>query len=193
MKENQKDTLEHSEKKCVTVIKKICMLGDPAVGKTSLVSRYVYSMFDDNYLTTIGAKVSKKSILIKHPRYDFDVDLKLMVWDIAGQQTFDWVKPLYFLNSAGAPIICDLTNKKSFESLEKWINALFKANGKIPIVFIANKADCKFWEFDPVELEEFAKKYNSPFFVTSAKFGDNVEEAFNCLSKLVVEKIEKKI
>ncbi len=175
-----------------TVIKKICMLGDPAVGKTSLVSRYVYSMFDDNYLTTIGAKVSKKSVIVHHPKHDIEIDLKLMVWDIAGQQTFDWVKPLYFLNSGGAPIICDLTNRASFESLEKWVGALFKANGKIPVIFIANKADKKDWAFDPVELEEFAKKYDAPFFVTSAKNGENIEEAFKCLGDMIVAKIEKK-
>ena len=90
-----------------TISKKICLLGDFAVGKTSLVQRFVYALFDDKYISTIGVKVSRKTVVL--PREDEVVELTLMLWDLAGSEEFGRVRASYLRGAVGAVLVCDVT------------------------------------------------------------------------------------
>ena len=95
----------------VTLSAKVCLLGDYAVGKTSLVRRFVYNMFDDRYLSTIGVKVSRKVVALA--REDEVVELTLMLWDLAGSEEFDSVRASYLRGAVAGLIVCDLTQPTS--------------------------------------------------------------------------------
>lgn len=156
-------------------VKKVVMLGDPAVGKTSLVRKYIHDMFDDKYLSTLGAKPVKKVIELD------DDKVTLMIWDIAGQQYN--LHPAYYASAKGALLVCDLTRKETADSLQSWTSALFKKAGDIPIKVLANKSDLvDDREFDDTYLKDFGFEPMT----TSAKTGDNVERAFNELAELTV-------
>jgi small GTP-binding protein len=177
---------------------KICLLGDLAVGKTSLIRRYVLDTFDDKYITTIGTKVTKKRLDIELPDQQKEVDLTLLIWDIMGQyqerlsstiSQFDRYIPQqnYFYNSKGAIIVCDMTRKSTIDSVKVWVSSLFEVTGEVPVVIIGNKNDLKEkHEIKKEDVKTLGKKYNAPSFLTSAKTGYNVEKMFyNIGEKLV--------
>jgi small GTP-binding protein len=173
--------------------KKICVLGDPAVGKTSLIRRYVYDEFDDKYITTLGAKVSKKELfLMFNPSGNngYNVNLTLSIWDILGQKDESTlrVRPVYYKGSSGALLIVDITRRDTLDSLQDWVNSFFKITGKVPMVLLGNKVDLyKSARVFYDDLDELGKKYNFPVFLTSAKTGSNVENAFYKLSDLMIK------
>ena len=101
-----------------TISKKICLLGDFAVGKTSLVRRFVYALFDDKYISTIGVKVSRKTVAL--PREDEVVELTLMLWDLAGSEEFAGIQSSYLHGTTGALLVCDLTRGNTLSSLKKY-------------------------------------------------------------------------
>ncbi len=182
---------------------KICLLGDLAVGKTSLIRRYVLDTFDDKYITTIGTKVTKKRLDIELPEQQKEVDLTLLIWDIMGQyqerlsstiSQFDRYIPQqnYFYNSKGAIIVCDLTRKSTLDSINVWISSLFEVTGEVPVIIIGNKNDLKEkHEVKKEEVSSIANKYKALSFLTSAKTGYNVEKMFyNIGEKLVKECIK---
>ena len=164
--------------------RKIVLLGDLAVGKTSLVRRFVYNQFSDEYIQTIGTKVSKKNLAVdtdgeKH-------ELTLVIWDVLGQQGYTQVQSAAFSGSHGALFVCDLTRKITLYSiLHYWIPKLEEVAG-VPGVLLANKKDLSNWEMDISDLKEFSKITGLPFLLTSAKTGENVEEAFTTLAKLML-------
>jgi len=151
------------------------MLGDPAVGKTSLVRRFVFDEFDDDYLTTFGTKPVKKVI-------DLGEDIvNLIIWDIAGHIT-ESLSSRYFSGSSGAVIVCDLTRKRTLNSVEKWYSRLLKTEGKIPVKLLLNKSDIEEWDF---EMDDLNHKEMAPV-VTSAKTGNNVERSFKKLANEII-------
>ena len=154
-------------------IRKIVMLGNPGVGKTSLVRKFVHDMFDDKYLSTLGAKPTKKLIKVG------DDNLTMMIWDLAGQN-FN-LHPAYYGGAKGALLVCDLTRKDTAEALVNWYSALIERAGDIPIVVLANKSDLD-GELDIERLEEMG--FNS--MKTSAKTGENVELAFQELAEMML-------
>lgn len=113
---------------------KIVLLGDGAVGKTSLVRRYVEQTFSDDYIATIGVNVKKK--LIK------DLDLNMSIWDIYGQKSINpGDHSSNYVGAKGALVVFDLTRKKTFMHLKGWIEDLYDVTGKIPVVLLGNKND----------------------------------------------------
>jgi small GTP-binding protein len=169
------------------VAKKVVVIGDPAVGKTSLIKRYVQDDFDDSYLNTIGAKVMKKNLGFPHPKTGEIVDLKLILWDIAGQETFEQVKKAYYRGAAGAIVVCDCTRKDTMENMHRWIENLFDVGGVVPLVLILNKVDLE--EESQVGIEAVQDEYTpyeAPVYSTSAKTGHNVELIFHELGKSVI-------
>jgi small GTP-binding protein len=170
------------------VIKKICLIGSGEVGKTSLIKRFILDIFDDKYLKTLGTKVSKKEIILGIPEKDLNVNLTFLIWDIMGQATFrTLLKDSYFFGASGALAVCDSTRVETLESLEEWIQSLFNTVGEKPIIVLANKNDLKDErKIDEDMLKEVASKYNTIFYYTSARTGENVEKAFYDLGKLIL-------
>ena len=170
------------------VSKKIVVLGDPAVGKTSLIRRFVINAFDDKYLTTIGAKIVKKEVQLRSGGAKPDIDATLMIWDVAGQKTLGNVKQAYYRGSEGAMIVCDITRRETLLSTIDWIKTLMQVTGEIPVVLLANKCDLMDKAlFGEKEMSEVSKKLNAPFMMTSAKDGRNVGEAFQNIAESMVE------
>ena len=170
---------------------KLCLLGDGAVGKTSLVQRFVKNMFNEDYLLTIGTRTSKKKIIIQKPNLKKDFYLNMIIWDIMGQVSFrKLLHPTYLKGAKGALLVCDLTRRETLEHLDDWIDSLYIEGKDMPSVFVANKSDLtEKHAFGVQELENLAASYDSPFFTTSAKTGGNVEEAFRVLGEKIIRKI----
>ncbi len=162
--------------------RKVVLLGDAAVGKTSLVRRFVFDAFDDKYIMTIGTKVSKKTIDLVWD--NIPIKLNLMIWDVLGQQGFTQVQETAFKGSDGALIVCDLTRKNTLYSIAHyWLPTLERVAG-VPAILLANKKDLDNWELTYEEVENFANQIGVPFVLTSAKTGENVEEAFRKLAEM---------
>lgn len=170
---------------------KICLLGDGAVGKTSLIRRFVDDVFTDDYLLTIGTKTSKKRLIVKMKNPKREFHLSLMIWDIMGQISFrKLLHPTYLKGAKGAILVCDLTRKETLDHLDDWIDSLYVERKVMPFVFVANKSDLEDKHaFRTAELESVASAYDSPFFTTSAKTGVNVEKAFQALGEKLVDEM----
>lgn len=166
------------------ITKKICVIGDAAVGKTSLIQRFVLDKFDDKYIATIGTKVSAKDVKIENESET--VHLQLQIWDVLGQSDFSKVQKRAYMGSKGALLVMDITRKETLNSFDNWILFLQEVAGDIPIVVLANKFDLK-PEFGKDEIEMVIQYYNCPYHLTSAKTGENVEEAFHQLGKMMLK------
>jgi small GTP-binding protein len=175
------------------VSKKICLLGDPAVGKTSLIQRYVYDKYDDRYLGTIGAKVTKKAQMVAVPEIGANVEMTLLIWDIAGHMMFSKVHQSYYKGAEGALIVADLTRKETFNNILNWISELFKVTDKIPILILVNKFDLReLADITEQEMNEVLGKLGTTCMFTSAKTGENVEKAFGILSEFLARQTARK-
>ena len=166
---------------------KICLVGEKAVGKTSLIRRFVLNMFDDRYVTTIGTKVSKKEVQILSAERDLDIRIDMSVWDIMGEKGFrELLKDSYFYGANGVLAIADVTRDRTLEDLDDWIDNVFRIVGRIPVVVAVNKADLADQAtFQEKDVAQFAEAFNSRFLYTSAKTGQGVEQAFRILGDVV--------
>lgn len=165
---------------------KIVLLGDFAVGKTSLVRRFVFDEFNDSYLTTIGVKVTRKEVDIKDcGRTD------LLLWDIEGSDKFNIVSPEYIKGAAGGIIVADVTRKDTVENIAANADIIGKLNPQAVIAIALNKIDLSD-DFDGILklAEEIIKKFPlnwcKPIMLTSAKTGRNVENLlFNLATSII--------
>lgn len=177
--------------------RKIVLLGDSAVGKTSLIRRFVFDMFDDDYIVTIGSKVTRKDLLL--PRPDGTTQLTLMVWDLLGREGYKAVHARAFAGAHGALLVSDLTREETLVSLERyWIPSLLRVVERVPLVFVGNKADLEgSEEFGKDDLEALAARHgagdggNAPAgtaaaHLTSARTGRGVEAAFEALGHRIL-------
>lgn len=151
--------------------KKICMLGSFAVGKTSLVARFVRSIFSDKYHTTIGVKVDKKVVETASG------PLTLLLWDIYGDDDFQSVRPSFLRGSAGYFLVADGTRRLTIDRIPALHKLAAETIGAAPFIILLNKADLK-QEWEISELEERTLAELGPVIRTSAKTGEGVEEAF---------------
>jgi small GTP-binding protein len=175
-------------KKTVSVKKKICLVGDPAVGKTSLIRKYVTDIFDDKYIGTLGTKVTKKRLLIEEPEINYD--LTLAIWDILGQKEFQRIQNMAYKGAKGVLLVCDLTRIETLNSLENWYSSIKQITNEIPKVILANKCDLTIHEFGDDDINTIAKNMNdAPYIITSAKTGDNVNEAFFKMGEFVIQSV----
>lgn len=168
---------------------KVCLLGDGAVGKTSLIRRFVDNMFNEDYLLTIGTRTSKKRVIIKKPEIQKEFHMTFIIWDIMGQISFrKLLHPTYLKGAKGAVLVCDLTRKETLEHLDDWIDSLYVEGRVMPSIFIANKSDRGAeLTFGADEIKSVASAYDSSYYVTSAKTGMNVEEAFTTLGEQIID------
>jgi small GTP-binding protein len=162
--------------------KKVCLLGDFAVGKTSLVRRFIEGIFDDKYLSTIGAKVDRKTLRLE--TNGDAAELSMLIWDLAGGEKFDRVMSSYYRGAAGAVLVCDLTRAETLSSLTRYINDFWGINPHTPLVMVGNKADLVEQQvITPANLAAVAGEYRLPWFTSSAKTGENVEALFATLGR----------
>jgi len=153
---------------------KIVLLGDQSVGKTSLITRFMYDTFDNTYQATIGIDFLSKTMYLE------DRTVRLQLWDTAGQERFRSLIPSYIRDSSVAIVVFDITNRASFLSTSKWIDDVRSERGNdVIIVLVGNKADLS--DKRQVTLEEATAKstqLNIMFMETSAKAGHNVKSLF---------------
>ncbi|MEM8674251.1 MAG: Rab family GTPase [Cyanobacteria bacterium P01_G01_bin.67] len=169
-----------------TITKKICLLGDFNVGKTSLVRRFVEDKFSDQYLTTVGVKISRKSVMV---RTELDIhQVNLLVWDLEGNTKFKSITPSYLKGASGSIIVADLTRADTFKNLNQHLKLFFQVNPRGGVIIALNKADLLPQE----KLAQLVKNYSSHSFeriegiyATSAKTGDCVTKIFDKLARIV--------
>lgn len=164
---------------------KIVFLGEQGVGKTSLITRFMYDTFDDNYQATIGIDFLSKTVYLD------DRTIRLQLWDTAGQERFRSLIPSYIRDSHVAIVVYDVTNRKSFEYIDKWVEDVKNERGEENLVLciVGNKNDLV--DERRVTAEEAEKKaqlLNAKIFMeTSTKAGFNVKNLFKKIAKLLPE------
>ncbi len=159
----------------IAIKKKICLLGDPAVGKTSLIRRFVTDSFDDKYLATIGTKVTKTIVNVSLPELNAVAPVTLMIWDVLGQKDYGDMYSNFYRGADGAFIVCDPTRQETVRNLWTWYDSISKTVGVIPYFFIVNKIDLLGGK--PYSLGDGIAQI-----CTSAKTGENVQNAFNSIA-----------
>jgi small GTP-binding protein len=160
--------------------KKICMLGAFAVGKTSLVRRYVDSIFSDRYLTTVGVKIDKRTVTVGGS------EVNLILWDIAGEDDISQVRTSYVRGAAGYLLVVDGTRPGTVDVAQSIQQRVEAEVGKLPFVVLFNKRDLQsLWS---VSAEHIAALEWAGWNVqlTSARSGEGVEEAFQTLAERVM-------
>ncbi|MEM7305171.1 MAG: Rab family GTPase [Planctomycetota bacterium] len=156
--------------------RKVCMLGAFAVGKTSLVERFVHSIFSEDYLTTVGVRIEKKELSVD------GVEVVLVIWDLHGDDDFQQVRSSYVRGSSGFVLIADGTRARTVEAALTLRDRMSEDLGDVPSVFLLNKSDlADEWELDDAALERLRAEGLSPR-LTSAKTGEGVEDAFHELA-----------
>lgn len=159
--------------------KKICLLGDFAVGKTSLIRRFVEERFDEKYLTTIGVMVSRKKVKLSAST------MHLLIWDLAGGRDFS--QSGYLTGLAGALLVCDLTRAETLAAYRLYTTQVRQVNPNAHIILLANKSDLTSTRsLLDEQLLPVAQEVGAPLLMTSAKTGDHVDQAFMMLAKRLV-------
>jgi hypothetical protein len=159
--------------------KKICLLGGFGVGKTSLVRRYVQSIFSDAYLTTVGVKIEKKMVNVGA------AEVALILWDIAGEDDIAGIRMSYLRGAAGYLLVVDVTRGETLEVAKSIQARVTSEIGSVPFLFLFNKTDLKDWDIPEQSVEDL-KEAGHVVLRTSAKTGEGVEEAFQVLAKRLV-------
>lgn len=187
------------------LIAKILLCGDGSVGKTAIRERYLGKGFQSNYMMTIGADFAVKEILGSTEQEE-PYSIKCSIWDLSGQLNFKDVRSIYYKGSHAMIMVYDCTNRGSFTNLNFWIDEIKKHTniGNMVMILIANKTDLREEGKNHVTTAEgealakqwastlFENKWNIPFVETSAKTGENIQEAFDKLGKIFVT-VKKKM
>jgi len=171
---------------------KICFLGDEGVGKTSLINRFIEKKFEIDYRPTIGANLLKKDVEFAYKDKKFTCNL--ILWDIAGQDRYELIRSLYLKGCVGAFLVYDCTRSKTFENITNaWLkDLLINAEKNVSFILIGNKVDLEHAKLVSNEQgKELAEKIDAAEFLeTSAKTGENVEDAFKTLVLQILKKLE---
>ena len=171
------------------ISKKICMVGDFSVGKTSLIRRFVDRQFSDQYLSTVGVKISRKAVELAGTEGE-QKTIQLLIWDIEGQTKFKAIAPSYLQGSKGVIIVADVSRQETIESIPNHINLFLSVNPKGWMIIALNKSDL-------IEVEKLEKLLQATQFpeqeraivtcATSAKTGDNVDLIFKNLASKIID------
>ncbi len=161
--------------------KKVCLLGASAVGKTSLVARFVRSLFNERYLTTVGVKIDQKPVTTPHG------EVNLVIWDLNGEDQFQPVQTSYLRGLSGYLLVADGTRRATLETALDLHRRVIENFGARPNVLVLNKADLQAeWDLD-ADTEAGLLESGFTILRTSAKLGAGVEDAFSGLATRMLE------
>ena len=167
---------------------KVLILGDSTVGKTCFLVRYVDDSFDDSTLLSVGMDYRLKNV-----KTEDGTKVKLQIWDTCGQERYRSISKNYYKGANAIILVFSLIDKKSFESVENWINQIKEeASESILIILVGNKSDLiekRVISYE--EAEKLAKEFNINYFECSAKTGENINVVFNDLIEQMVKKTDK--
>lgn len=160
------------------------MLGEFAVGKTSLVRRFVYNKFEADYLATIGVHVSRKEVVVAPDK----PTVNLVLWDLAGGETFSHMEASYYRGGAGALVVADVTRPDTLTALHNYAMSFLQINPQARLVLLFNKIDLapSLAEIE-AQARQAAARWQAPYFLTSALSGEGVESAFQALAAALVQ------
>ncbi|MFX0107350.1 MAG: GTP-binding protein [Candidatus Hodarchaeota archaeon] len=176
---------------------KVCLIGDGYVGKTSIRRRYLGSVFKRNYIATLGVDFAQKSLTFE------GASVYLVIWDIAGQPLYQGLRRRYYEGCSGMLLVYSVVDRASFDNASKWlVEAHGYMNGLPPLIIAGNKIDLRpthpqeeivSYEEGQAFTKKIGEKLNTPsiFIETSALTGENIDDAFNSLTKLMIDEIEK--
>jgi Ras-related protein Rab-11A len=166
---------------------KIILIGDSAVGKTNIMSKYLRGQFQENSKATVGVEFGSKLFKIDNH------NIKAQIWDTAGQEKYKAITGAYYKGSKGAFVVYDITRKETFDATDRWINDLkISSDPKINIILIGNKSDLE----DKRDVlkeqgEEKAKSFGCAFLETSAFNGDNIDKGFEMMISDIFKKFKE--
>ena len=166
---------------------KIILIGDSAVGKTNIMSKYLRDQFQENSKATVGVEFGSKLFKIDNH------NIKAQIWDTAGQEKYKAITGAYYKGSKGAFVVYDITRKETFDATDRWINDLkISSDPKINIILIGNKSDLE----DKRDVlkeqgEEKAKSFGCAFLETSAFNGDNIDKGFEMMISDIFKKFKE--
>jgi small GTP-binding protein len=167
-------------------IYKLILIGDPAVGKTSICSKLNSNRFSQVYETTVGVDFNVAHVMLGDGK-----KIKCQLWDTAGQETFTSIISSYYRNVAGAIVVFDLSNRESFEKLSFWLNEIKKYKDidiqELPTIIIGNKLDKK-REVSSQEANNFSKNNNCLYYEISAKDSINIYKSLSCFCQYIHSK-----
>ncbi|KAK4473508.1 hypothetical protein MN116_002870 [Schistosoma mekongi] len=167
---------------------KLVILGESAVGKSSIVLRLVKSQFSEYQEATIGAAYMTQTIVLEDP----PTTVKFEIWDTAGQERYHSLAPMYYRGAQAAVVVYDITNQDSFDRAKSWVNELNKnANTAKVIALAGNKVDLEAQRVvSHEEAQEYANQNGLLFMETSAKMATNVSELFTAIAQRLPHDIE---
>ena len=168
---------------------KILLVGDSAVGKTTLLIKYIEDKFSDAHITTIGVEYKDKEITINNRK------VNLQIWDTSGQERYQAITKNFYRNADGIIFVFDVTKEESFKHLKDWLNSSQDCDKEFKRIIVGNKIDLEEKRvIDKDRIDHFAEKENIQCFETSAKNGANVDVIFQKIGELILaNKTEEEI
>ncbi|MDY7002690.1 MAG: Rab family GTPase [Cyanobacteriota bacterium] len=174
------------------ISKKICLVGDFGVGKTSLIRKFVDRQFSDEYLSTVGVKISRKKVDLPKTEVEKNNFLQLLIWDLEGHTKFKAIAPSYLQGASGAIVVADVTRQETIENISERLDLFLSVNPKSVAILALNKSDLVDAEIINQLLSKFEHQEDERViatYSTSAKTGENVDDIFEKLSYRMLEKI----
>ena len=173
-----------------TIKAKVCLVGEIAVGKTSLVRRFSLGSFDESYSTTLGINISKKTVEPLSPPPDVPERVEMVLFDVMGQRNLrELLVESYFKGAQALLAVWDVTRRETLRELPSWIEMAREVAGPIPVVIATNKMDLSpDRKLEVAALDDLAREAGGGWFTTSAKTGENVEAAFQRLAAELIRR-----
>ncbi len=174
----------------MAIAKKICLVGDFSVGKTSLIRRFVDGQFSDEYLSTVGVKLSRKRVTTLATDAQISKEVELLIWDIEGQTQFKAIAPSYLQGAKGAIIVADVKRKETITHVQDHLDLFFKINAKGWVIVALNKIDLlpPDQQADLIARCTFEQQHRQVIatYSTSAKTGEAVQTIFESLATVML-------
>lgn len=174
------------------ISKKICLVGDFGVGKTSLIRQFVDRQFSDQYLSTVGVKISRKKVDLLATELEENTSVQLLIWDLEGHTKFKAIAPTYLQGASGAIVVADVTRQETIDNLSERLELFLSVNPKGVAILALNKSDLVDAEIITQLLAQLNNQEDErviAMYHTSAKTGENVDEMFHKLAYRMIEKI----